>query len=151
MKIFPIIVLAIVFLSGSSIGLLIGQKTAPVNVQNAHCVPASHNEIDTFYTTTLGVTKEQRLQLAPIEAEYLKQKQIYTQQMAAANLKLAKIIEQKGYEDVEVADVVMEIHRPMGALQHLTLQHLAQIQTVLTAEQAEVLKHHVVQRLRHHP
>ena len=151
MKLFPIIVLVLVFLSGGSIGLLIGQKTAPGKAQNGHCVPASHDEIDTFYTTTLGVTKEQKLLLAPIEEAYLKQKQIYIEQMAAANNQLAQIIEQKGYEDEDVADVVMSIHRPMGALQHLTLQHLAQIKTVLTTEQAEVLQNHVVERLRHNP
>lgn len=148
MKFSPMLLLLVFFISGGSIGLLIGQKTAPSLSENTYCVPASHDEIDTFYTTTLGVTDEQKKTLQPIENQYLKQKRLYTEEMAAANLRLAKIIEENGYEDEKVAHVIMDIHRAMGSLQHLTLQHLAQIQTVLTAEQSELLKDHVVMRLR---
>lgn len=151
MKPISIIMLLVFFFSGASIGLLIGQKTAPHRTQYTNCMPASHDEIDSFYTSTLEVTEEQKRLLAPIEKDYLKEKQAYTKQMAAANYKLANIIEQKGYEDSDVAEVVMEIHRAMGALQHLTLQHLAQVKSVLTKEQAELLKNHVVQRLRQNP
>lgn len=148
MKPFSIVLLLAFFLSGASIGLLIGQKTASKQSQNTNCVPASHDEIDSFYTSTLGVTEEQRNILAPIEKDYLKEKQTYIEQMAAANYKLADIIDQKGYEAPDVAEVVMQIHRAMGSLQHLTLQHLAKVKSVLTKEQAERLKDHVVMRLR---
>ncbi len=148
MKFLPIIMLVVFFLCGGSIGLLVGQKTAPSLSEKAHCVLASHDELDTFYTSILGVTEEQKKTLGPIEEEYLKEKRQYTEEMAAANHRLAKIIEEKGYKDENVADVIMDIHGAMGSLQHLTLQHLAQIQTVLTAEQAELLKDHVVERLR---
>lgn len=151
MKPLPLIMLLVFFFSGTSIGVFVGQKTAQKNVAGVNCMPASHEEIDSFYTHTLGVTDEQKQALAPIEKEYLKNKHIYTEKMTAANYKLADIIEQKGYEAPEVADVVMEIHRAMGRLQHLTLQHLAQVKSVLTKEQAELLKDHVVQRLRLNP
>ena len=71
--------------------------------------------------------------------------------MAGANRTLSDIIEKGGYEAPEVGDAVMEIHRAMGGLQHLTLQHLAQVESVLTKEQADLLKDHVVQRLRLNP
>jgi hypothetical protein len=148
MKPFPLIILLIFFISGGCIGLLVGQKTAPKEVAGVNCVPASHEEIDSFYTTTLGVTNKQKQALAPIEKEYLKKKQNFTAQMAEANFNLANIIEEKGYEAPEVAHAVMEIHKAMGDLQHLTLQHLAEVKGVLTQEQAELLKNHVVQRLR---
>ena len=151
MKPISIILLLVFFLSGASIGLFIGQKTAPKHNQSSNCVPASHDDIDSFYTGTLEVTKEQRRLLTPIEKDYLIEKQTYIERMAAANYKLAGIIEQKGYEDPEVADAVMEIHRAMGSLQHLTLQHLASVKSVLTKEQAERLKNHVVMRLRQNP
>jgi hypothetical protein len=151
MKPFSIVLLLVFFFSGASIGLLIGQRTAPKQTQHTNCVPASHDEIDSFYTSTLGVTEKQRDILAPIEKDYLKEKQTYIEQMAAANYKLAGIIEQKGYEDPDVAEVVMEIHRAMGSLQHLTLQHLSKVKSVLTKEQAERLKDHVVMRLRQNP
>jgi len=148
MKIFPLLLLLVIFLCGTSIGVFIGQKTAPYQQQSGYCVPASHDDIDTFYNTILGVTEEQRRSLAPIEKQYLKQKKIYTSQMADANRKLAQLIEDKGYDNEEVARTIMEIHTPMGGLQHLTLQHLAQIRSVLTDEQAELLKAYVVERLR---
>ncbi|MFT5698571.1 MAG: hypothetical protein ACI8ZB_001426 [Desulforhopalus sp.] len=148
MKPISIVLLLVFFFSGASIGVLIGQKTAPKQPQYTNCAPASHDEIDSFYTGTLAVTEEQKRILLPIERDYLKEKQIYVEQMATANDKLASIIEQKGYEDPGVADVVMEIHRAMGSLQHLTLQHLAKVKSVLTKEQAERLKNHVVMRLR---
>jgi Spy/CpxP family protein refolding chaperone len=150
MKPTSVILLLVIFFSGASIGLFIGQKTAP-KLQHMNCVPASHEDIDSFYTGTLEATEEQRRLLAPIEKEYLKEKQTYIEQMAVANYKLADIIEHKGYEDPEVAGVVMEIHRAMGSLQHLTLQHLARVKSVLTTEQAERLKDHVVMKLRQNP
>lgn len=151
MKPISIVLLLVFFFSGTSIGLFIGQKTAPEKSQKAVCVPASHDEIDSFYTNILEVTEQQKSLLAPIEQTYLKQKQGYTDQMAAANYKLADIIEQRGYEDPEIAEVVMDIHRAMGSLQHLTLQHLAKVKGVLTKEQSERLKDHVVLRLRQNP
>ncbi|TKB10792.1 Spy/CpxP family protein refolding chaperone [Desulforhopalus sp. IMCC35007] len=150
MKPISVILLLVIFFSGASIGLFVGQKTAP-KPQQMNCVPASHDDLDSFYTKTLEATGEQRQLLAPIEKEYLIEKQTYIDQMAAANHKLADILEQKGYEDPEVAGVVMEIHRAMGSLQHLTLQHLARVKSVLTPEQAERLKDHVVMRLRQNP
>jgi hypothetical protein len=150
MKPISLVLLLVMFFSGASIGLFIGQKTAP-KPQHMNCVPASHEDIDSFYTGTLEATEDQRRLLAPIEKEYLIAKQTYIDQMAAANHKLADIIEQKGYEDPEVAGVVMEIHRAMGSLQHLTLQHLAKVKSVLTTKQAKRLKDHVVMRLRQNP
>lgn len=151
MKPFSIIMLLVFFFSGASIGLFVGQKTAPKHTKYTSCVPASHDDIDDFYTSTLGVTEEQRDTLAPIEKDYLIEKQTYIEQMAAANHKLASIIEEKGYEDPDIAEVVMQIHRAMGSLQHLTLQHLAKVKSVLNKEQAERLKEHVVMRLRQNP
>lgn len=148
MKFFPALMFAAIFLCGISIGLFVGQKTAPCIEGSGYCVPASGDELDTFYTSILGVTDSQKKQLAPIETEYLKQKAVYSEQMAKANIRLAEIIEEKGYGDEAVAQAVMNIHGPMGDLQHLTLQHLAQIRSVLTDEQAELLKAHVVERLR---
>lgn len=148
MKKFPALLLAVFFLCGISIGIFIGQKTVKENRLDGYCVPASDDDIEDFYINFLGVTVEQKKLLRPIEEEYLKQKAVYTAQMADANGSLAEIIEVKGYNDVEVARAVMDIHNPMGALQHLTLQHLEQIRTILTDEQAELLKTHVVERLR---
>lgn len=151
MKPLSLILLLIFFISGASIGLFIGQKITPGHARHMSCVPASHDDIDSFYTGTLEVTEEQKRFLVPIEKKYNIEKQTYLDEMAGANDKLADIIEQKGYEDPEVADVVMEIHRAMGALQHLTLKHLADVKSVLTQEQAERLKNHVVMRLRQNP
>ncbi|PHR30220.1 MAG: hypothetical protein COA36_02215 [Desulfotalea sp.] len=148
MRPITVALLLVFFFSGVCLGLLIGQKTAPHYAHDINCESTSDAEMDFFYTSTLGVTDEQKDLLASIEKEYLKKKLTYTGRMAAANYRLADIIEQKGYEDPAVADVVMEIHRAMGALQHLTLRHLAQVKSVLTTKQAELLKDHVVQRLR---
>ena len=151
MKPISVIMLLVFFFSGASIGMFFGQKTAMNSMSGVNCVPASHEEIDFFYTTTLGVTSEQKQALVPIEQEYLELKQTYTEQMAQANRNLANIIEQEGFEAPEIAHAVMEIHKAMGDLQHLTLQHLAEVKGVLTKEQAGLLSDHVVERLRQNP
>ena len=68
--------------------------------------------------------------------------------MNSANNRLADILEQKGYEAPEIAAIVMEIHSAMGVLQHLSLKHLANLETVLTNKQSAILKKYAVQRLR---
>lgn len=133
---------------GGTIGLFVGQKITSTNSQQNICQPASAQDIEIFYSQTVGVSEEQKKKLLEIEQNYQRQKTVYMQKMQSANNKLADTLEAKGYEAPEVAAIVMEIHSAMGMLQHLSLKHLANLETVLTQKQSIILKKHAVQRLR---
>ena len=143
-----IVVVIFLVVCGGIIGIFIGQNTSPLLCKSNMCEPASPQEIESFYTDTIGVTEEQKQKLLDIEKEYLQEKEIYTKKMTVANNKLADVLEEKGYQAPEIAGIIMEIHTAMGVLQNLSLQHLATLETVLSAEQSALLKKYAVQRLR---
>ncbi len=139
---------SIILISGISIGFWIGQNTASQTAMTATCRPVVQGELDQFYTEVLKITDRQKEQLLQIENEYQASKTLYTQNMRAANLSLAEVIEQEGYESKKIKPLVVTIHGAMGELQNLSLTHLASIEAVLTSEQAKILKQKAVARLR---
>lgn len=143
-----VIVVIFLLLCGGIVGVFVGQKTAPILYQQNICQPASSEDIDDFYSNIVGVTEEQKKKLRKIEREYQNEKEIYTLKMNSANNRLADVLEHKGYQAPEISSIVMEIHSAMGVLQNLSLKHLADLETVLTKEQAAILKKYAVQRLR---
>lgn len=83
-----------------------------------------------------------------IEASYQEERDRYTEQMHDANLRLAEVIDQDGYESKKIEPLVAEIHSAMGDLQALSLSHLAEIEKVLEPAQAALLKQNAVTMLR---
>ena len=67
--------------------------------------------------------------------------------MKLANLELAEAIKSADYSSSEVQKVVDKIHAAMGKLQKLTLQHLTDMQSVLSDEQNRILEEKVVEQL----
>lgn len=151
MKPMSIIILLTFTFLGTCIGLLIGQKTAPQHTHHLDFAPASHAKLNAFYTSTLKVSEEQKRLLAPIEKNYHTLRQLHRSKLSRMNYELANLIEQKGYENPDVSRVVTEINKQTKALQHLILQHLTQVDGVLSKNQSEILKDYVVQRLRQNP
>lgn len=140
--------LALFFLCGIAIGLWIGQKTMSNEASRVTCKPAAPGELDLFYTDVLKVSDEQKTELIEIRNAYQKKRNYFTERMHKANLQLADVIEKEGYESDKVKPLIAEIHTAMGELQTLSLTHLATIEKVLNPEQAVLLKHNAVMRLR---
>lgn len=140
--------LTLFFLCGIAIGLWIGQKTMSNESFRVTCKPAAPGELDLFYTDVLKVSDNQRTELIEIRNAYQKKRNYFTERMHNANLQLADVIEKEGYESDKVKPLIAEIHTAMGELQTLSLTHLATIEKVLDAEQAVLLKHNAVMRLR---
>lgn len=96
----------------------------------------------------LGVTTLQEEQLAGIEKEYKHLKTLYEGQMRTANLELAQAITEGGYQSPEIEVIVHKIHGAMGSLQALSIEHLADMQKILSAEQNQKLQEMVVEQLQ---
>lgn len=148
MKIKLIIYLSIFFLCGAAIGLWVGQSSPPNSLDNAHCRPVKAGELDSFYTDVLGVTDSQKAEILEIEKQYQKSRDYFARRMHKANMDLAKVIEEEGYESTQIASTVEEIHTAMGELQKLSLSHLAAVEKRLKPDQALLLKKSAIARLR---
>jgi len=97
----------------------------------------------------LSISAQQEVEIADIEKEYKRLKSLYRAQMKAANMELAQAIQMGGYEAPEIEAIVHKIHGAMGALQALSLKHLADMQKILTEDQNKKLREMVVEQLQH--
>lgn len=143
-----VVYFAVVFLCGAAIGLWAGQRTSLDEALKAGCRPAAPGELDLFYTDVLKVSDEQKVKLMEIKKTYQERRNHFTSRMHRANMQLADVIEQEGYENARIKPLVAEIHSAMGELQTLSLTNLAAIEEVLDDQQAKLLKHNAVTRLR---
>ncbi len=85
--------------------------------------------------------------MAVIEKDFRRRKTLFEEQMKLANMELAEAIKNGSYSSSHVQVTVDKIHGTMGELQKLTLQHLADMQAVLTEEQNKKLEEKVVEQL----
>lgn len=145
-----IIYLAIFFLCGAAIGLWVGQRTTNSDSHKTNCRPVKVGELDSFYTDVLRVSGSQKVTILEIETEYQRSRDHFAKRMHSANIKLAEIIEEEGYESDKIAPTVVEIHTAMGELQTLSLSHLAKIEKILQPDQVQLLKKSAIERLRQH-
>lgn len=141
--------LGLFFLSGLAIGLWAGQMTSRTEVSGFDDYrPALEDEVDHFYTDILQISDVQRTRIKEIDGGYRLRRDHYAARMHKANLQLAEVLELDGYESELIVPLVAEIHKAMGDLQALSLSHLAEIDKVLTPDQAARLKERAVARLR---
>jgi endonuclease III-like uncharacterized protein len=90
---------------------------------------------------------QQDKKLAVIEKDFRRQRALYEEQMKLANMELAEAIKGSGYYSPQVQEAVDKIHGAMGELQKLTLQHLADMQGILSEKQNRQLEEKVVEQL----
>jgi nickel and cobalt resistance protein CnrR len=88
----------------------------------------------------LGITKDQEKQLQEIEANYQKRKLHLEETIRLANMELADAIKKNPSFTPEVQQAVDKIHQAMGELQKASLEHLFQMQPILSPQQNEKLK-----------
>ncbi len=143
------ILLLVLFLGcGLSIGVFWGQKTVSNSRDIFYCEEASKQARHDFYEEALNMTDQQKLLLIPIEDKYLNERKIYTERMNEAIIKLTYALEKGDYEGQAVTRILMDISKATRSLQRLSLQHLAQLEEILTQNQADLMKKYVVLRLR---
>ena len=125
-------------------GVLIGQnflgKSSAVHHHAA-------GDMHALFHHDLNLNAQQDKKLAVIEKDFRRQRALYEEQMKLANMELAEAIKGSGYYSSQVQEAVDKIHGAMGELQKLTLQHLADMQGILSEKQNRQLEEKVVEQL----
>lgn len=93
-----------------------------------------------YLHSKLGITKEQDTKLQEIEANYQKRKLYLEETIRLANMELAEAIKKNPSFSPDVQQAVDKIHVAMGELQKASLEHLFQMQPILSPQQNEKLK-----------
>jgi len=125
-------------------GVLIGQnflgKSSAVHHHAA-------GDMHALFHHDLNLNAQQDKKLAVIEKDFRRQRALYEEQMKLANMELAEAIKGSGYYSPQVQEAVDKIHGAMGELQKLPLQHLADMQGILSEKQNRQLEEKVVEQL----
>ncbi len=125
-------------------GVLIGQNFLGKSVSGHH---HAAGDMHTLFHQDLNLNVQQEKKLTVIEKDYRRQKALFEEQMKLANMELAEAIKNGGYNSPQAQAAVDQIHAAMGELQKLTLQHLTDMQGVLSEDQSKKLEEKVVEQL----
>tara|TARA_R110002072_G_scaffold18082_5_gene68055 strand:- start:180 stop:638 length:459 start_codon:yes stop_codon:yes gene_type:complete len=125
-------------------GVLIGQNFLGKG-SGAHHHAAG--DMHALFHHDLNLNAQQDKHLTVIEKDFRRQKALLEEQMKLANMELAEAIKDGGYSSSQVQAVVDKIHGTMGDLQKLTLQHLADMRSILSEDQNKTLEEKVVEQL----
>ena len=100
-----------------------------------------HSQIDAhiWLHEQIGITAEQDQKLTEIEKNFAKKQSVLREKIHVGNLELAAaMLEDKTFSE-RVAAAVERIHHAQGELQKATIEHIFDMQTILTPQQAEKL------------
>jgi len=95
----------------------------------------------------LKLSAPQLRRIESIEARFAARRPALEDQVRAANLELARAIEQSDGDSPQVQAAVDHFHVAMGALQKETIAHVFDMRSVLTPAQAEVFDDRIVTAL----
>ncbi len=107
----------------------------------------SENEIHAFLHNELKLDASQESKIEAIEARYAVRKKALELDMRAANARLAEAIEAEHGYGPKVTVAVDHVHHVMGEMQKETLEHLFEMRTVMTNDQARLFDKTVVKAL----
>lgn len=102
-------------------------------------IHADKGDAHAWIHTQLGITAAQEKALEPIEQRYAEQRKHYGEMLRIANAELGKAILEERSDSDRVKAAVARIHEAQGELQNATLQHIFEMQSVLTPQQYEKL------------
>ena len=102
-------------------------------------IRADKGDAHAWIHTQLGITAAQEKALEPIEQRYAEQRKHYGEMLRIANAELGKAILEERSDSDRVKAAVARIHEAQGELQNATLQHIFEMQSVLTPQQYEKL------------
>lgn len=97
-----------------------------------------HNQIDAhvWLHEQVGITAEQDQKLGEIERSFAEKQKALQEKIHVGNLELAAaMLEDKTFSE-RVAAAVERIHHAQGELQKATIEHIFDMQTILTPQQA---------------
>ncbi len=103
--------------------------------------PSAQSQIDAhaWLHKQIDITAEQDSALTQIEKKFAEKQRELQAEIHAGNVELANaMMDDKKFSD-RVAAAVERIHHAQGDLQKATIEHIFDMQTVLTPEQAEKL------------
>lgn len=108
----------------------------------AHLFKAPHHgqiSAHVWLHEQIGITAEQDKKLSKIERKFAERQRILQEKIHVGNLELAAaMLEDKAFSK-RVAAAVERIHHAQGELQKVTIEHIFDMQTILTPQQAEKL------------
>ena len=87
----------------------------------------------------LKLTADQEKALEPIEAKFAAEQRKLNEELRAANRRLAAVMSEEKVYSARVAAEVAAVHRCLGNLQRLSLEHVYEMRTVLSPEQGDKL------------
>lgn len=83
----------------------------------------------------LGLSAEQNVKIAMLEAQFAQQRKALEEQMRAANRDLAAALEAEHAYGERAGMAIKQFHTAMAALQEATIMHVLAMREVLTPEQ----------------
>jgi Spy/CpxP family protein refolding chaperone len=125
-------------------GLYLGQSAMQDNHVHQNSESADWHQL---LHKKLQISAEQDAQLSEIEKHYRQQKQYLEEQMRLANMELAEAIKADKSFSPKVQAATDKIHHVMGGLQKTTLEHLFEMQPILTDEQNRKLEQMITDAL----
>jgi nickel and cobalt resistance protein CnrR len=134
------VLVALIAFAAAAVGVIAGRTFAP---------PAkpAETELHALLHRQLDLTKEQHRKLDEIEARFAARRAELEAEMRADNARLAAAISaEKGYGP-RVTAAIDHSHILMGELQKATLEHVFEMRSVLTPEQAATFDRTVVKAL----
>lgn len=137
------------------ISTVVGGMYAGQNYLHRNVVPSAHDKptsLHTYFHKQLNITDEQDKFLTDIERRYLEKRKYIEEKMKVANMELANGIKEDRKYSPRVQSAIDNIHKDLGELQKITIEHLFEMQTVLTPEQNRKMDQMVTDALYHnHP
>ncbi len=127
---------AVVFvacLGGSYLGIGLSRGHSSEFV--THSGGATHAELH----QAIVLTPQQEEKLIPLEAKAKKREDELRSSLNAANADLARVLANERSYSPEVEKAVEKIHKAMAKLQKATLEHLFEMEGILTSEQYDQL------------
>ncbi|MFT5469052.1 MAG: Spy/CpxP family protein refolding chaperone [Verrucomicrobiales bacterium] len=123
-------------LFGCAIGCAIAMKLVIGGAAVGHM---SHEDAHDWLHEQLNLTAEQEVELEEIEARFASTESAREAALASANAELAKVLKEDRSYTPRVEAAVEKIHHAMAELQKATIEHLIEMEEVLTPEQYDRL------------
>lgn len=98
---------------------------------------AQSPDLDTLLHDELALGPDQDRQLASLEKQFFEQRQLYDQEMRAANRDLAEAITREHTYGPAAQAAIERFHKAMMSLQEQSVRHVLTMREVLTPEQAK--------------
>jgi nickel and cobalt resistance protein CnrR len=140
--------LLFVFLLAATIigGLYIGQQYLRDSQPHDHDKPTALHQ---YFHERLHITEAQDKALTKIEHRYREKRKYLEEKIKLGDMELANAISQDGKYSPRVQAAIDSIHTTMGEMQKSTIEHLFEMQTVLTPEQNQKMNQMITDALYH--